>query len=245
MPKQTRDDSTCPENKALLCLETSTSVGSVALVRPGGMLARCCRNSRTPHTGDLFLKVRQLLDDFALQPADLLGVAVAAGPGSFTGLRVAVSAAKTLAWTAGVPLYAVCSLEALACGAASRGLPVCALFNAGREELYAAVYSWPEPGGPARRVIDPAPFTFEKLCTRLRGIERLVCLGEGFRARESELAACLGAGLVRVPPRYDLPDAALVGELVFSAPEKFRVQDIFRFEPFYLRSDRAQLRLKE
>ncbi|MFC1614189.1 tRNA (adenosine(37)-N6)-threonylcarbamoyltransferase complex dimerization subunit type 1 TsaB [Gemmatimonadota bacterium] len=243
-PNRPRADKTAPENKALLCLETSTSVGSVALVDSNGLLARCCRNSRAPHTADLFLRVKQLLDDFALRPADLLGVAVASGPGSFTGLRVAVSAAKTLAWTAGVPLYSVCSLEALAFGAATWNLPVCALFNAGQDELYAAVYSWSESDSPSQETLAPAAFSTEKLCAELAGIERVICLGEGFRAREKELTAFLGARLERLPSRYNLPDAALVGEIVLTGPERYLVKDIFGFEPLYVRSGRAQLRLK-
>ena len=231
-------------NKALLCLETSTAVGSVALVERKGLLIRCCRNSPAPHTEDLFLTVKRLLDDCSLKAADLLGVAVAAGPGSFTGVRVAVSAAKTLAWASGVPLFAVCSLEALAFGAASWKLPVCALFNAGQDELYAAVYSWPEPGGPAQAIIAPCASAIDKLCAELTGFERLICLGEGFRAREKELTACLGKRHERISPRYDLPDAALVGELVFTGLERYRVEDIFGFEPFYVRSGRTQLRLK-
>ncbi len=244
-PDQKRAQKTSRRHqKALLCLETSTTVGSVALVEPKGLLVRCCRNSPAPHTEDLFLTVKRLLDDCSLQPADLLGVAVAAGPGSFTGVRVAVSAAKTLAWASGVPLFAVGSLEALAFGAASWKLPVCALFNAGQDELYAAVYSRPEPGGPVQEILSPRASVLDRLCVELAGFERLICLGEGFRAREKELSACLGKRHERVSPRYDLPDAALVGELVFTDLERYRVEDIFGFEPFYVRSGRTQLRLK-
>jgi len=228
----------------LLCLETSTGVSSVALVNRAGLLARCCRNSPAPHTADLFPTVKRLLDDCGERPSDLFGVGVAAGPGSFTGLRVALSAAKTLAWAAGVPLFAVGSLEALAFGAADRKLPVCALFNAGQNELYAAAYSRPTPGSPAQELIAPGAFTLEKLCSELRGFDRLICLGEGFRTREQELTACLGQRLEKTPARCNLPDAALVGELVLTAPERYRVKDIFGFEPFYVRCSRTQLRLK-
>ncbi len=232
------------KHKALLCLETSTAVGSVALVDRKGVLARCCRTSPAPHAQELFLTVKQLLDDCHQRPADLLGVAVAAGPGSFTGLRVAVSAGKTLAWSAGIPLFAVGSLEALAFGAAAWKLPVCAIFNAGQEELYAGVYSRSEPDSPIQEIVAPAAFALDKLCAELTGFERVICLGEGFRAREKELTACLGQRLEQIPSHYDLPDAALVGELVFTGLERYRVEDIFRFEPFYVRSSRVQLRLK-
>lgn len=240
-----RKEKSSPENKALLCLETSTSVGSVALVDSRGMLARWCRNTPAPHTEDLFSTIGKLLNEFSLRPADLSGVAVAAGPGSFTGLRVAVSAAKTLAWTADLPLFAVSSLEALAYGAACWNLPVCAAFNAGQDELYAAVYSWTENRRPARRIMAPAAITADKLCSTLGGLERFICLGQGVRAIEKELTACLGDRIVWLPSRHDLPDAALVGELVFTEPERYRVQDIFAFEPFYVRSGRVQLRLKK
>jgi len=232
------------KDKALLCLETSTAAGSVALVNRKGVLARSCRADPAPHAKELFLTVKLLLDECHQRPADLRGVAVAAGPGSFTGLRVAVSAGKTLAWSAGVPLFAVGSLEALAFGPAAWKVPVCAIFNAGQEEFYAGVYSRSEPEGPIQEIVAPGAFALDRLCAELTGFKRVICLGEGFRALEKELTACLGQRLEQVPSRYDLPDAALVGELVFTGLERYRVEDIFRFEPFYVRSSRAQLRLK-
>ncbi|MEA2063989.1 MAG: tRNA (adenosine(37)-N6)-threonylcarbamoyltransferase complex dimerization subunit type 1 TsaB [Gemmatimonadota bacterium] len=232
--------------EALLCLETSTSASSLALVSREGMPARDFRGPAPgPHTADLFVRLKKLLEEGGSSLSGLLGVAVAAGPGSFTGLRVAVSAAKTLAWSTGLPLFAVDSLEALAFGSVDLKCPVCAIFNAGQGELYAGIYSPPRSGGSAmRRIMEPAALTLDALCLELDKLERMVLVGEGFLKNEQNFITRLGADrLVKAPERRHLPDAALVGELALKELERCRVQDLFGFEPFYVRTGKMGLRL--
>ena len=154
----------------LLCIDTSTPVGSVALVGKEGPLASRTREDRAAQAERLFSTVKELMAGCGVSFAQLGGVAVAGGPGSFTGLRIAASTAKTLAWAAGKPLYAAGSLIALSSGAAEYALPVCATFNAGRDELYTACYLWSSCTSLAEELLAPCALSVQKLCDLLNTI---------------------------------------------------------------------------
>ena len=232
----------------LLCLDTSTPVGSFALLGEQGLLARRSGADPAQRAERLYSNLREMLDSCGLTLSGIGGVAVAAGPGSFTGLRIAASTAKTLAWAAGKPLYAAGSLLTLAYGAAEPGLPVCASFDAGQRELYAACYLWPGLSGPAQELLAPCVLSVEKMRPCLAGLsaeQSILCAGQGFRKWEKELLSGSGGRLRRATPDQDLPDAVCLGRLVSAAPELYRVAEIETFEPFYVRVGQAALRLKQ
>ena len=232
----------------LLCIDTSIPSGTVALVGPAGPLAGHLHRDPASRAEKLYSAIRDLLEEAALEAAALGGVAVARGPGSFTGLRIAASTAKTLAWAAGKPLFAVGSLLALASAARECGLPVCAGFDAGRDEIYAACYRWPAQAGREDELLAPCALSAEQLAGRLESIApggRLVCLGKGIRKFAGHLEKTAGHPLVLSEPDLDIPDAARLGQLVFESPERFRVMDVTGFEPDYLRVGQAALRLKK
>ena len=124
----------------ILGIETSTPVCGVALVDSEWVVAEYTLDAGVGHAERLLPMVRRILEDAGLQPSDLDGVAVAAGPGSFTGLRIGMSTAKGLCLASDLPLLAVPTLEGLALRMASAGLPVCSMLDARRGEVYAGVY---------------------------------------------------------------------------------------------------------
>jgi len=230
----------------LLCIDTSTPVGSVALVDRGGTVASRTRKDQAAQAERLFSTVEELMAASGVTFPQLCGVAVASGPGSFTGLRIAASTAKTLAWATDRPLYAAGSLAALAFGAEGSGVPVCATFDAGQDELYAACYLWRPGSGQARELLAPCTLGVEKLCSLLPGLARqgkIICLGQGFRKRESEIRACAGNYLQTAPEVPDHPDACLLGSLILASAERYRVKNVLAFEPHYIRVGQAELRL--
>ncbi|TET25915.1 MAG: tRNA (adenosine(37)-N6)-threonylcarbamoyltransferase complex dimerization subunit type 1 TsaB [Dehalococcoidia bacterium] len=124
----------------LLAIDTSTDTASLALVEDSQMLAEltwCCGQN---HTTTLLPQLTCLLDQSRLSLSAVSGIIVARGPGSFNGLRVGISTAKGLAFSLGVPLVGVSTLEAAAYQHAETGLPICPIFNAGRGEIATARY---------------------------------------------------------------------------------------------------------
>lgn len=100
----------------LLAVDTSTSHMSVALMRDGILQGELNSNAEKNHSIHLLPHIRQLLNASDLQPQQLNAFAVGVGPGSYTGVRIGVTVAKTFAWTHGMALIAVSSLAAMALG---------------------------------------------------------------------------------------------------------------------------------
>lgn len=124
-----------------LALDTATDRASVAIGRAGEVAQEAHLDGARRHAGAVLPIVQRLLDGMELTLDDLLGVAVADGPGSFTGLRVGASIAKALSDTRGLPVRTTPSLMARARSvAAGRDVPVVVTSNALRGDVYAAVY---------------------------------------------------------------------------------------------------------
>ncbi len=123
-----------------LAIDTSTDTASVALVQDNEVLAELTWRSGQNHTVDLLPQLAHLLNQAKLNLQSISGIIVAKGPGSFNGLRVGISTAKGLAFSLGIPIVGISTLEVEAYQHAEIGLPICPIFNAGRGEIAAAMY---------------------------------------------------------------------------------------------------------
>lgn len=132
----------------ILILDTATTAGSVALCRGERLLAELVVDSSLSHSDKLLQQVEQILAEQQCSLAEVSAFAVIDGPGSFTGLRVGVAAAKGLARACRRPLYGLSSLQLLAAALPYTTLPVCALIDARKKEVYAATFST-DTGSPA------------------------------------------------------------------------------------------------
>lgn len=125
----------------ILALETSAKAASCALTADGIPLATAWQATGLTHSRTLLPMVQDMLRNSDLTLADVDAVAVAAGPGSFTGLRIGLASVKGLAWAADKPCIGVSTLEAMAWPLAHRdGIIVCAM-DARRQQIYNAVFS--------------------------------------------------------------------------------------------------------
>ena len=104
----------------LLCIETATPAGAVAIVVDGTVLGERVVTNDRQHTETIIPATKELLGGAELTPGDLDGIVVDVGPGLFTGLRVGIATARSLAFATGTVLYPVSSLEVLANDPASQ-----------------------------------------------------------------------------------------------------------------------------
>jgi tRNA threonylcarbamoyl adenosine modification protein YeaZ len=123
-----------------IAIDTSTETASLALVKGDEILAELSWHCGLNHTVEMYPRLDFLLHMSGLELNEADCIFVAKGPGSFNGLRVGVSAAKGLAFSLGIPIIGIGTLEITAYQHAAPGLPVCAVQNAGREEIAVAVY---------------------------------------------------------------------------------------------------------
>src|SRR5437867_10893622 len=159
----------------VLAVETSTLAGGVALLDGDVLLGQYMLDVRVTHSERLMGAVDRLLGDARWTVRDLHGLAVAVGPGSFTGLRIGLSTVKGLALALGIPVAAVPPLDAMAAALPFAAWPVCPVIDARKGEVYASLYRWTAAG--MRRDWDYLALAPEALADRL--VEPTILVGDG------------------------------------------------------------------
>lgn len=124
----------------ILAFETSAKAASVALTQEGKLLGECYQNTGLTHSQTLMVMAQDLLQQCGVAISQLDAVAVAKGPGSFTGVRIGVAAAKGLAWGAELPCIGVSTLSAMAVGLGAWQGYVCPVMDARRSQVYNALF---------------------------------------------------------------------------------------------------------
>lgn len=124
----------------ILAFETSAKAASVALHDGEKLLAESYQNTELTHSRTLMVMAEDALKQCGKTPQDVTAVAVAAGPGSFTGVRIGVAAAKGFAWGAQLPCYGVSTLEAMAKNLGIFDGVVCATMDARRNQVYNCLF---------------------------------------------------------------------------------------------------------
>ncbi len=215
----------------LLAVETSTAAGGVALLDGDRLRGECVLDVTATHSERLMPVIDRMLADAGWAPESLEALAVAVGPGSFTGLRIGLAAVKGLAVALGLPIAAVPTLDAMAAALPFATLPVCPVLDARKGEVYACLYRW--DGQAMRREWDYSALAPEALAARLA--EPVIVLGDGARLVLSSHARL-------APPHRRLPSPAAVGALGAShlaAGHRVPAADLV---PIYLRPSEAELK---
>ena len=162
----------------ILAFESSAKAASAALLQDGALLGEYIQNSGQTHSRTLTKMAEDLLANCDLTAADVDAVAVAAGPGSFTGVRIGVAAAKGFAWGRELPCYGVSTLEAMVRGAAMCDGIYCACMDARRAQVYNTLIE--VTGGVLQRLSEDRAISIEALGDSLKKLEKSIFLvGDG------------------------------------------------------------------
>lgn len=219
---------------ALLALDTSTDWASVALYDGRAVLAEETWRAQRRHGDELFPVIERLLAAARVPLGDVDRVAVATGPGSFTGLRVAIAAAQGIARGAGASLVGVSTLDVLAYPHAPSKQRTCPLLPAGRTEWYAAFYQERN-----RRWMRRSPYlaaTLPELCRQI-GTHTLF-VGELNEEAEGTLRDLLGAKALFAPPASRMRRAGYLAELGWRQLELQPQARLGEIEPIYVKQPR-------
>jgi len=171
----------------ILAFESSAKPASVALVRDGRLLSRYFQCSALTHSRTLLPMAEDMMKNVGLTIADVDLIAVAHGPGSFTGIRIGVSTVKGLAWAAKKPCVGVSTLEAMAWHGVAAGGVVCPVMDARRGQVYNALFRIVD-GRPVRLRPDRA-ISLGELAEELRALgEEVLLVGDGTELAGAYLA---------------------------------------------------------
>lgn len=228
----------------ILSLETATGCGSVSLTRGGlsgfRLLAECTIQQEITHSRRLLGSVSWVLEAAGVKWIDLDAIAVSRGPGSFTGLRIGMAAAKSFAMVTSKPLIGVGTLDALALTSPMGPGLICCLLDARKQEVYAAFYRLGKDGLPAQ-LSPPAVLPPARLLNEVA--EPVLLVGPGAMVYKE-----LWAGRKEVtflPDHLAQPSARHVGLLAAHRLAAGTVLEPALAAPLYVRASEAEINLRQ
>jgi tRNA threonylcarbamoyladenosine biosynthesis protein TsaB len=215
--------------RPILSIDTSSGQGGLALYDGRRLSTRSWPADRS-HTTTLLSEIHHLLDGADAGVRDLAAVAIATGPGAFTGLRVGFGVAKGFHLATGVPLIGIPTLDAAALGFATCGIPVVAVVGAGRGRLVWASYNTNPEGLVQSR--PPRNVTMGELIEELRKSVPALVTGEIDDDQAGLIARLEGVSLPPAPLRTRQPGA--LAELAWRRWRVGNVDEARAIEPIYL-----------
>lgn len=217
----------------ILCIETATTVCSAALCDENGVHGVAGAPPGMSHAAQLTVIIQQLMKENRITATDLDAVAVSKGPGSYTGLRIGVSAAKGIAYGAGIPLIAINTLEAMCSGFISLypedlkpGTLLCPMIDARRMEVYNSIFT-----ADGKQVRETAATIIDKdsFSDFLTG-NRVIFFGNGAekcRGTITHPGALFREGFILSASYLHIPSV--------NAMRNRQFEDVAYFEPYYLK----------
>ena len=228
----------------VLGIESATPVAATAVVTEDKIMAERMVNNRRTHSVNLLPMIRDVLNDAGIDKSQLDGIAVTTGPGSFTGLRIGMSTAKSLAQVLRLPVAGISTMESLV--HPLTGLPglACPILNARKNELYAALY---RSNGRQLSCLLPAfAVGVEKLASLLDVYdEPITFLGDGTEEYRNTLMELLGVQARFAPGSAAFPRGAAVAELGLRTLKSGAGADPLDLLPYYTRESEAEIKWRE
>ncbi len=221
----------------VLGIETSAAAGGVALMREDQLLAGRTFEKGLVHGREVVPAIRDAVEEAGISLKQIDLVAVDVGPGSYTGVRVGVSVAKTLAWAIETRLAAVVSLDALAQSAKELGPAIIPVLDARRSQLYTATYRI--DSGTVARESGPAVVPLAGFLDSIAS--PAILLGDAIKRFPQEFAP--REGISHAPEKFWIPNASVIAEIGVHAAQRGELADPVTLEPLYLRPSEAEQKL--
>jgi len=220
----------------VLAIDSSNMTMGVALVNGEGTLAELITNVNKNHSVKLMPAIEQLMKETGLSSHNLDRIAVAIGPGSYTGVRIGVTIAKTLAWTLQIELVAISSMAILAQNGQFFEGVVCPLIDARRGQVYTGLYGF--SSNKMNRVKEDRIVLIDDWLEILKDIDKpILFLGQDVKLHQMTIEEQLGKQAVFAKSTDNQPRPSELGLLgMIGEP----VEDIHGLVPTYLRLAEAE-----
>ena len=218
-----------------LGIDTSNVPLSIAVVKDNQLLVEWTSSIKVTHSVGAMPAVEEALKQANINPGEIDVIAVAEGPGSYTGVRIGVTIAKTLAWTLKIPLVGVSSLQTIAGnGLLFNGL-ICPIMDARRDNVFSAIYT--------NDLIADLPdghYAIETILEKLAlKQENVLFVRKDVSIHWQAIQRVLGDRAIRAPFYLDLPKASVVIEQAMKKPLP-SIEETHHFVPEYKRITEAE-----
>lgn len=222
----------------ILALDTATLVSSVAIAAQDQVYAELTLQTRLTHSEIIMPHIKQVLEMAKLEKTVIQAIAVSIGPGSFTGLRIGLATAKSMAYALGIPIVGVPTLAALAYHYPVPGFYLAPLLDAQKGNVYIALYEW--ENGLLKEVQVPTVEAFDMVLERGKSMDKpVVFLGEA-AVRHTEKIKGAGKNILPAMPHMVMPRAANVAMLGLAMLQENKQDDVMQVEPLYIRRSEAE-----
>ncbi|HWO78553.1 MAG TPA: tRNA (adenosine(37)-N6)-threonylcarbamoyltransferase complex dimerization subunit type 1 TsaB [Bacillus sp. (in: firmicutes)] len=227
----------------VLAIDTSNYALGVSIINDKKVIGEYITNMKKNHSIRVMPAIQRLLEDCDLSPADIDKIVVAHGPGSYTGVRIGVTIAKTLAWTLKVPLVGVSSLEVLAADHLFFPGIICPLFDARRSQVYTGLYQF--ENGRLTSVLEDQLLLLPDLLNELKiRNESVLFAGNDVELHRERIIDVLGEKANFAPFTHQNPRPSVLARI--GADQKGVTGDaLHAFVPQYLRLAEAEAKWRE
>lgn len=226
----------------ILAIDTSNFSLGIAVCTENKVLGECITNLKKNHSVRLMPMISQLLDEVEVEPSELKAITVARGPGSYTGVRIGVATAKSMAWALNIPLIGISSLEVLAWNGAYFPGRIVPFFDARRGQVYTGVYHQAPGGGvclaEAERIV-----LLEQVLEEWKAADAqasILFLSDDIAIHQDTIQNILGEQALFAPASYRVPHAAHLAAAGWKALKDGRIEDTQTFTPVYLQLAEAE-----
>lgn len=228
----------------ILGIDSSGLVASVAIVADDIMQAEYTVNYKKTHSQTLLPMLDEIVKMIELDISEIDAIAVAAGPGSFTGLRIGASTAKGLGLALDKPLVSVPTMEGLAYNMYGTDKVICPLMDARRNQVYTGIYEF--CGNDLQVITAQEAVSIEDILTHINGLKRdVIFLGDGAGVYEDVIRSVTDVPFYFAPPHLSRQRAGSVAALGAVYYKEGRYESAASHKPVYLRLSQAERERRE
>jgi tRNA threonylcarbamoyladenosine biosynthesis protein TsaB len=227
----------------ILAVETSTMLGGLAISDDSlGLIAEVRLNVKSTHSERLMTETAHVLKQSGLGISDIDVFGVAIGPGSFTGLRIGLSTVKGFSYATGKPIVAVPTLDALAWNFPFCLYPVCAILDARKKEVYAALFQWDGEG--LTSLMEEVSLKIEGMLEKIAALSqgKVIFTGEGALLYRERILEAMRGKAIFPPQEKMIPSPANVASIGLQKALRGEYSEPINLVPFYIRRSEAEIK---
>lgn len=228
----------------ILAIDSSGLVASVAILTEDAMLAEYTVNYKKTHSQTLLPMIDEIVAMLEIDLESIDAIAIAKGPGSFTGLRIGSATAKGLGLVLDKPIIEIPTVDALAYNFFSSNYVICPLMDARRNQVYTGLYTF--EGNDFKVIEEQCALELTEIIEKINDINKeVVFLGDGVEAYKTQIEELTKVPYVFAPSHLSKQRAGAVGALAVKYYSENQVQTAMGHVPVYLRLSQAERELAE